>query len=69
MKNKVVHGDKVKCRNEKDLDTMFFVLNPCRVIEMQDGTYTQIVVQNLANYSDFRYINEEIFDIHWYKVS
>jgi len=52
----LMHGDLVF--QKKEPNKFYFVLNPCRPA---DG-FTQVVVQNVEDKNDFRYINNFWFD-------
>lgn len=64
------HGDWVRNISDKDDGLIFFVLNPERKIEMAGfEPYYQVVVQNLSDYNDIRYVNYDFFvNGRWYKI-
>ena len=65
-----IHGDLVKNKSDNDDGLVFFVLNPERRVEANGfEPYYQVVVQNLSNYNDIRYVNYDYFvNGQWYKV-
>ena len=65
-----IHGDLVKNKSDNDDGLVFFVLNPERRVETNGfEPYYQVVVQNLSNYNDIRYVNYDYFvNGRWYKV-
>ena len=64
------HGDWVRNTSDNDDGLIFFVLNPERKIEVNGfEPYYQVVVQNLSNYNDLRYVNYDYFlSGKWIKI-
>ncbi len=70
---KLMHGDIVANKSTADCGKFFFVLNPCRLTttsldgEEADQQFCQVVVQNMEDKHDFRYVNHSYFDAGiWY---
>jgi len=64
---KPMHGNIIQNKSLSDCGKFFFVLNPCRSFIYEGREYTQVVVQNLDDKMDVRYVDIVHFESgHWY---